>query len=422
MKGKGKVLRERKESGAFSAEPVDVASTNEEKRVAIYDASTKPTAPSFITPETPLSNLNLNWREKDLPERERTKHVHRLHPYLGKFIPQLAEIFLRKFRPTLVCDPFSGSGTTLVEAKALGIDSVGCDISEFNCLLTRVKTARYNIPLLEREIKDVLTNLNLQLHDGLFALGSAKFDTGNEYLKTWFHPKALNQLLCYRSLIPKYHYQDLLRVVLSRAARSSRLTTHYELNWPKKPQTEPYECFKHSRICQPTDDALQFLNRYSLDTLKRVKAFDTLQHDATVSVLHGDAREVRFPKAIDVVITSPPYVGIIDYHEQHRYAYELLSLNWSAEEEIGPAFKGSSKTAQKAYIEQISEVFANLRRSLVPSAVIVIIVNDRYQLYNGLPERLGFSLETRLERHVNRRTGIRSGEFYESIFIWRKSE
>ena len=30
-------------------------------------------------------------------EFERTKHVHRLHPYLGKFIPQLVEVFLEKY-------------------------------------------------------------------------------------------------------------------------------------------------------------------------------------------------------------------------------------------------------------------------------------------------------------------------------------
>ena len=60
-----------------------------------------------VDSETDLRSLNLNWREKDLPEKERTKHVHRLHPYLGKFIPQLAEIFLRKFAKKAILDPFA---------------------------------------------------------------------------------------------------------------------------------------------------------------------------------------------------------------------------------------------------------------------------------------------------------------------------
>jgi len=49
-------------------------------------------------------------------EFQRTKHVHRLHPYLGKFIPQLVEVFLRKYfkKGDTVLDPFSGSGTTLI--------------------------------------------------------------------------------------------------------------------------------------------------------------------------------------------------------------------------------------------------------------------------------------------------------------------
>jgi tRNA G10 N-methylase Trm11 len=373
-----------------------------------------------ITPDTLLSSLNLNWRERDLPERERTKHVHRLHPYLGKFIPQLAEIFLRKYRPRLVCDPFCGSGTTLVEATALGIDSVGCDISEFNCLLTRVKTARYDIHLLEREIKDILTKLDLQLRGGLFADHSLELETESIYLRAWYHPRALYQLLYYRSLIPNYFYQDVLRVILSRAARSARLVPHYELDWPKKPQTEPYYCFKHNRVCQPTDDALEFLKRYSLDTLKRIKAFHAIRKDASVQVICGDAREVVFPRGIDLVITSPPYVGIIDYHEQHRYAYELLNLPWRAEKEIGPASKGTSQKARKEYIDQIADVFLNLQQCLTQQATIVVIVNDRYGLYDDLPEQLGFVLEERLERNVSRRTGRRNNDFYESILIWRR--
>jgi hypothetical protein len=55
-----------------------------------------------------MPNMELAFTE--VPERERTKHVHRLHPYLGKFIPQLVEYFLtRYFRPgEVVVDPFCG--------------------------------------------------------------------------------------------------------------------------------------------------------------------------------------------------------------------------------------------------------------------------------------------------------------------------
>ena len=49
-------------------------------------------------------DLELSWSERDLPERERTKHVHRLHPYLGKFVPQLVEAMLGRHHQRLGCE------------------------------------------------------------------------------------------------------------------------------------------------------------------------------------------------------------------------------------------------------------------------------------------------------------------------------
>lgn len=405
--------------------------TNEEKRVRIYSRNERPTTPSEVTPNTPLEDLNLNWRERDLPERERTKHVHRLHPYLGKFIPQLVEIFLRKyFRPgQIVLDPFCGSGTTLVQANELGIESVGYDISAFNVLLVRAKTAKYDVRELSREVYDILQKVKLatrpEYRQGtLWTADIPKVDlpqTEEEYLTEWFAPQALRDLLTYRALIDSenYEYKDLLKVILSRSARSARLTTHYDLDFPKKPQREPYWCYKHSRTCQPTEEAFKFLRRYSIDSIERIAEFVRKRSNTAVTVHHADSRTAELPR-IDGVITSPPYVGLIDYHKQHAYAYSLLGLEDKSSLEIGAASNGSGLNARLQYQKDISDVFRRIKEVLSRKSPIIVVANDKANLYDQIANDAELEVEAVVQRHVNRRTGRRSGEFYESVFIWRK--
>ena len=370
-----------------------------------------------ITAETPIEGLNLNWTERDLPQSVRTKHVHALHPYLGKFVPQLVEIFLRKYRPERVLDPFAGCGTTLVEATALGVPSVGTDISAFNCLLTSVKTHRYDLAELEAE---VLRTVEKTFPSDQPRLLEAYAEYGETpYLKRWYAPEALAALKGYRSNIEGNRYADVLKVILSRAARSARQTTHFDLDFPKKPQLEPYYCYKHSRICSPTTDARRFLQRYSLDTLRRIQRYAEVRQDIEPQIECADARYFQYPES-DLVITSPPYVGLIDYHEQHRYAYELLGIEDQSEAEIGPASKGNSQGAQAAYVDAMVSVFRNVATSLTPHARVVVVVHDRRNLYHDIAERAGFSIEHELHRHVDRRTGRRASEFYESVFVWQK--
>ncbi len=399
--------------------------TNEEKGLIEHYSRQSPTDPREVTPATSLDELNLNWREKDLPERERTKHVHRLHPYLGKFIPQLVEIFLRKYlRPgETVYDPFCGSGTTLVEASVLDINSIGCDIAAFNCLLTNVKTAEYDIALMKREVLDILAKVQDRTQPTLFGeqwAHNGHEDTDNKYLLEWYAPQARKELLTYRSLISDYQYQDLLKVILSRAARSARLTTHFDLDFPKQPQTEPYYCYKHSRTCYPIQEAFKFLKRYSLDAIRRIEQYGKLRTQARVAVLWGDARVVSLPGSVDGVITSPPYVGLIDYHLQHRYAYELLGLPTSSGDEIGAAFKGNSQSAKEAYKQEIAAVFAHTSEYMKSGKQMIIIARDRDNLYDGIAADCGFEVEDMVRRHVNRRTGRRANEFFEEVFVWRK--
>jgi DNA methylase len=360
-------------------------------------------------------DLELSWSERALPERERTKHVHRLHPYHGKFIPQLVQVLLeRYFEPGgHVLDPFAGSGTTLVQALESGLDATGVEIAAFNCLLVSVKTARYDLDELGEELRDACARVES------LAFGR-RSPPRRPYMREWYAPRAAAELLAFRDLIGDYRSADVLRVILSRAARSARRAAHYDLEAPRAPQRGEYWCHKHRRTCRPVESALGFLRRYTLDTLARIEDFALVRDESREArILQADAREVAYDSVFDGVLTSPPYPGLIDYHEQHRYAYELLALGDRRELEVGAAAAGTSGRALEAYREGIATAFANAASALRADVPVLIVVNDRRDLYPEILARAGLALETRLRRHVNRRTGRRAGEYFEDVLVAR---
>ncbi len=362
-------------------------------------------------------DLALSWSEAELPERERTKHVHRLHPYLGKFVPQLVEALIDRYVVPggHVLDPFAGSGTTLVQSLESGRLATGVDVAGFNCLLMRVKTRRHNLDAIRRDL--------LWAHEQASAFepeGSMPADA-TPYVRDWFAPRAAAELLHFRSLLDEVASSDVLRVVLARAARSARRTTHFDLDFPRQPQIEPYWCHKHRRTCRPVEEARRFLLRYTLDTLDRIETFTAVRADgAHASVQHGDARELDLGGPFDAVVTSPPYPGLIDYHEQHRYAYELLGLDERREAELGRPASGRRPGGDPGVRRGGGR--RPRERPRAPGARRPG-VHRRQRPARPATRRFcaapGLRLEDRLERHVNRRTGRRAGEYFESVLVCR---
>ena len=359
-------------------------------------------------------DLDLSWSEAQLPERERTKHVHRLHPYLGKFIPQLVEALLDRYvrEGGQVLDPFAGSGTTLVQALESGYDATGIDIAAFNVLLMEVKTGDFDLGVLRQDLVIAHDAAERYQPRGSYPVSASP------YVRAWYAATAAEELLAFRDHVADAAYRDVVRIVLARAARSARRTTHFDLDLPRRPQEEEYWCHKHRRQCRPVESARRFLLRYALDTLDRIEAFAAVRAAGRAAVVvHGDARMLPLVGCYDGVVTSPPYPGLIDYHEQHRYAYELLGLERRSEVELGRPGRGTSRRALEEYVDGVATVLRNCADALRPGAPVCIVVNDRRDLYPAVLARAGLRLVERHERHVNRRTGRRAGEYFESILV-----
>lgn len=447
---------------------------------------------------------DLNWALSfdHLREKDTTKHVHRLHPYKGKFIPQLVEYFIDghidDFKTDvyfksgdIILDPFSGSGTTLVQANELGMHSIGIDISRFNCMITDVKIADYDLEFLEREIKNIKTaiinyeadnrvnqfeqELLAQMADfnnKYFPSPEFKYRLSTSQISEWPYSKEKEDLFLktYSNLIEKYKIElnhsdrqsflekwyitnirkeinfafDLIKkvdnkknkkvlaVILSRTIRSCRATTHSDLATLKEPQLTTYYCFKHKKICKPLFSIKTWFDRYATDTLNRLREFKRLKSNTEHAIIVGDSRnidildgvkkrnkslrEVLNNQKIKGIFTSPPYVGQIDYHEQHAYAYDLFGFERQDELEIGPLYKGQGQEARASYIDGISKVLLNCKKFLANDFDIFIVANDKFNLYPEIANRANLSIINQFKRPVLNRTERDKAPYSEIIF------
>lgn len=433
-------------------------------------------------------------------EVETTKHIHRLHPYKGKFIPQLVEYFLDSHTDTLktesyfkkddiVLDIFAGSGTTLCVASELGMHSIGIDISCFNTMLVNAKLGRYDSNLLEKEchrliqalesfyensnikaFEETLTqHLNafnaeffpkdfkrkvvlkeidekvygeikerefLSIYDKLVKQFNIDLNVKNNgsFLDFWYIESIKQELILLKNEITKApkDLQEILNIILSRTARSCRATTHADLATLKEPMLESYYCKKHGRICKPLFSSLKWFKSYTKDTLKRIKEFETLRSDCFSLCLNADScnvdiiNEIKKQNAIFTnllhsqkiagIFSSPPYVGLIDYHEQHAYSYELFNLERKDSLEIGAKLKGQSKNARENYAKAIAMALKNAKRFLKQDYNVFLVANDKFNLYPSIAEMAGMQIIKRYDRPVLNRSEKDTNAYSESIF------
>ena len=454
------------------------------------------------------SDLNWHLSFDNLREKDTTKHVHRLHPYKGKFIPQLVEYFLDSHtddfkkevyfkKGDIVLDPFCGSGTALVQANELGMHAIGIDVSSFNALISNIKIDNYDLIILGRETQKITRELEKFIADSntvkfeiklveelavfnnkhfpspgyKYKLENGKINEGqygrekekeflpiykkfiaeydikllqgkNEsFLDQWYLQHVRSEIDFVFNLIRKISdakIRNIVSVILSRTIRSCRATTHSDLATLIEPVTTTYYCAKHGKICKPLFSILSWWNRYSEDTTVRLNEFSRVKTETNQICLTGDSQTIDVVQALEKskadfakqvknkkisgIFSSPPYVGLIDYHEQHAYAYDLFGFPRKDELEIGPLCKGTGREARLAYMNGIVDVLNNCKKYLVPNYNIFFVANDKYNLYPEIAEKVGMQIVNQFKRPVLNRTEKDKGAYSEIIFHLRGCE
>ena len=224
----------------------------------------------------------------------------------------------------------------------------------------------------------------------------------------------------------------VIQIILSRTIRSCRATTHSDLGTLLEPVSTTYYCSKHGKICKPLFSILSWWVRYSKDTLERLVKFDKFRTDTYQICITGDSRVVDIleklnneqpelarivhNQKIQGIFSSPPYVGLIDYHEQHAYAYELFGFNRQDDLEIGPLNNGQGKEAKESYIYGISDVLKNCKRFLADDFNVFLVANDRYGMYPIIAEKAEMKIINQFKRPVLNRTERDKAAYSETIF------
>jgi tRNA G10 N-methylase Trm11 len=230
--------------------------------------------------------------------REATEGPHGLFRYPAKYLPQIARALLEEVAPPgePVLDPFSGSGTTLVEAARLSVPSVGLDLNPLAVLLSEVKSSATDPDRLREAGEEVVAHAA--------SLGEEQAPVpefrNRDY---WFPPESLRPLAALRAAIdraPTALRGALLVTLLSIVKDCSNASTyHYKLTRSREP--EPV-----------TGEAVARLFRRRVE--RAARAFTGYRPAVPARSVMGDSRRLPFPDAtFGAVVTHPPYSISFDF-------------------------------------------------------------------------------------------------------------
>ena len=311
--------------------------------------------------------------------------THWIYPYKGKFHPQMIRALLNIIglkEGDTVFEPFSGSGTTALEAQLLSINFVGIDISPLCVLQGNVKTK--SIYVLDEiiRLKDTLiSKIKLSLFNNEGDFYKVLGDIENEDVRGFY---TLARLLA-----------------VSDEARRGR---EFERSFIKN----------LNLMIESVRDYKEISGKLNLSL-------------GSIALKMGDSRNIKLPdNSIDGIITSPPYSIALDYVDNDAHSLEDMGYKLDEIREDFVGVRGKGKEKVDLYNEDIKKSYSEMHRILKPNKYTVIVIGNA--TYQGQEVKtveftidymtgLGFRLEKNILKLI---FGLYNVMKKENILIFRK--
>lgn len=284
--------------------------------------------------------IEISFRElvPDLNKVDRATHL--IHTYPAKLLMHIPFFFLNNNifskKGDLVLDPFSGSGTVLLEASLAERKSIGADANPLARLISRVKTTMYDPELLRAYSKLLFDTIPQCTSAGTPMVCNVNY---------WFLPHVKNQLekiIEAIKVIPNRIYRDFFWVCFSNCIKKVSLAdprvsvpvklklTQYSEGHPLYNETKKkLESFEKIDVFSKLKECIdQNINRFD-----NLKSLCSLKYPA--KIVSDDARNLRTESidgilndsiednSVSLIISSPPYAGAQKYIRASS-----LNLGW----------------------------------------------------------------------------------------------
>lgn len=277
----------------------------------------------------------------DVTDKKRSN----LFNWRGQFTPEFVEYLLQEFSKSgdFIFDPFSGSGTVLLEASKLNLKVTGFEINPAANIMSKFFIF-CNLSVDERI--NFLNSFEEKLNFSLMNLNNQK-----TYIENANYRKAYKNLLDFGSefykLLNDKKQQILFLNILFKSEKDKNLTLKESLQ-------KSFQYFKKNLL------ELHYSDQQIKAELKDARNADDLDGQ------------------VNLIITSPPYINVFNYHQNYRGIIELFNFDILkvAHSEFGSNRKNRGNRF-KTVIQYCLDMELSIRsfwKALKPDGKIILIV------------------------------------------------